>query len=97
MNFTKKLILACFKKFPDIEKVVLFGSRALGNFKPGSDVDLMISGAQVNPSIVTKLFGLLNDEVSVPFKFDLALDNQQLSPELRAHIDQHGVVFYRKN
>jgi predicted nucleotidyltransferase len=86
------LILGCFKKFPEIEKVILFGSRAMGNQKPGSDVDLMIVGANVSGQTVTRLFGCLNEEISVPFKFDLV--REPVDSDLKTHIEQHGIVIF---
>jgi predicted nucleotidyltransferase len=88
-----KLILQCFGKFPEIEKVILFGSRAMGNYKPGSDVDLKIMGAKVSSQFITRLFGYLNEEISVPFHFDLVHD--PIPPELNAHIEKYGIVIYQ--
>lgn len=34
-------IINTIKKFPQIKKAVIFGSRAKGNFKPGSDIDIV--------------------------------------------------------
>ncbi len=35
-------IRAIFKKFPQIDKVILYGSRAMGTYKPGSDIDIRL-------------------------------------------------------
>jgi predicted nucleotidyltransferase len=88
------LITGCFSRFPEIEKVILFGSRAMGNFKPASDIDLMIVGEKITSAIIRRVFGILNDELSLPFKFDLVGSNQQLPEALKEHITGCGVVFY---
>jgi hypothetical protein len=44
-NLTIEQIRACFSKYPDIEWVKIYGSRTLGTYHPGSDVDLAFAGA----------------------------------------------------
>ena len=51
-----------FSQFPDIDSVIVFGSRSMGNFKKGSDVDLVLIG-NINPSIVNRVKFLLNEEI----------------------------------
>lgn len=65
----------------------------MGNFKPGSDVDLMIEGTQLSAQTMTRLFGCLNEEVSVPFTFDLV--RAPIAPELAQHIARYGVVIFQ--
>jgi len=43
-----------FLSFPEIDEVILYGSRAKGNYKPGSDIDLVIKGDQLNLSTLNK-------------------------------------------
>lgn len=89
------LILACFKKIPEIEQVILFGSRAMGNFKPASDVDLYVIGSAVTAQTLSRLHGLLNEESPLPFQFDIIAP--PLSTEIQAHIDKFGVTIYNKS
>ena len=74
--------------------VVLFGSRAKGNYKPGSDIDLAVKGDRVSPRIVAQLADCLNEETPLPYFFDVVhyetLDNQALVD----HIDRVGIVIY---
>ena len=91
-----RLIADFFANHSEVEKVILFGSRAMGNQKPASDIDLLICGTQVTPELVTQLAGLLNDELTVPFQFDLIRDSPELFPALKKHIEENGVVFYQK-
>lgn len=78
-------------RFPDIEKVVVFGSRAMGNFKTGSDVDLALYG-HLEPTTLTDLSRLLNEEGTLPYKFDLVEYATISEPALKAHIDSVGQV-----
>lgn len=85
-------ILKTIKKFPEIEKAVIFGSRAKGNYKPGSDVDLAIYGENVTFDTVSALKGLLEEEGPLPYFFDV-VDYTHLShKELKEHIDRVGKV-----
>ena len=85
-------VLACF---PQVEKAVLYGSRAKGSFKPGSDVDLTLFGSGINGDVLADIANAL-DDLLLPMVVDLSaysmLDNQ----ELIDHIDRVGVVFYNK-
>ena len=53
--------------FPEVEKAVLYGSRAKGNYKPGSDVDLTLLGAGVTTKILGQIQGELEDGAALPF------------------------------
>ena len=53
---------AC-EQFPVIEKAVIFGSRAMGNYKSASDVDLAIYGSKITREIIFRLYDLLNDYI----------------------------------
>ena len=83
-------IRAAIKHFPEIEEVVVFGSRAKGTHKKASDVDLAIKGSAVSLETIQRLNFLLNEELPLPYFFDVvhyeALENQQLLE----HIDRVG-------
>ena len=69
----------------NIEKAIVFGSRAKGNFAPGSDVDLAIIGDE------TKLSYALNEESHLIYYFDVLNLNKIANPNLKAHIDRVGI------
>jgi predicted nucleotidyltransferase len=48
-------IVLTLNRFPEVEKAMIFGSRAIGNYKKGSDVDIAVIGEKVNFSIIAKL------------------------------------------
>lgn len=82
-----------FEGCEKIEKAWLYGSRALGNFKPGSDIDLTLIGDSLT---LTDLLHLENelDDLLLPYKIDLSLFQFIDNPDLIDHIRQVGVVFY---
>ena len=92
---TVEKICAVFSGFPEIKQAVLYGSRAKGNFKPGSDIDLTLYGASLTPRLCATIAEAL-DELLLPYEIDLSLFDSLDSVELREHIARAGVVFYSR-
>jgi len=80
--------------YPDIQKAVIYGSRAKGNYRPSSDIDITLVG-----SLDWQNFNRLEmelDDLLLPYKIDLSLYNQIENNELRAHIQRVGKVLFSK-
>ena len=92
---TAERIVTVLAHYPEIEKAVLYGSRAKGNYRNGSDIDLTLFGDGLNFSLLTRLDNEL-DDLLLPYKFDLSLFVSLTHPELIDHIRRVGVVFYDK-
>ncbi len=84
-----------FALFPEIEKVIIYGSRAKGNYREGSDIDLCLVGDDLNEAIRKQLW-LMLDELNTPYLIDLSVFNQLESESLIEHIQRVGEIFYRK-
>ncbi|HEY1662902.1 MAG TPA: nucleotidyltransferase domain-containing protein [Verrucomicrobiae bacterium] len=84
-----------FARFPEVEKAMLYGSRAKGNFKPGSDVDLTLLGANVTHKTLSRIQGELEDGL-LPYRFDISIFAELTHADLIEHIRRAGVVFYEK-
>jgi nucleotidyltransferase substrate binding protein (TIGR01987 family) len=80
-----------------VERAVIFGSRAMGTHKPGSDVDICLSGREMDPEAVVELARRLNNETTTAFVIDVLGYSAIDSPSLRHHIDQEGVVIYHRD
>lgn len=80
---------------PAVEKAVLYGSRAKGNFKPGSDIDLTLSGDTLTSGELGSIADEL-DDLLLPYKIDLSLFARLNHAELTEHIERVGVVFYQR-
>ena len=89
----KKYILDAVSKFPEIEDVCVFGSRSIGNYKNGSDVDLAITGHGITYAIVLRLRSMLNEELPLPYFFDVVHYDKINNQNLKAHIDNKGQPF----
>ncbi len=88
------LIVNSFLKYPEVESVIVFGSRAKGNFKTGSDIDLAIKGENCTPQTAFNLSAFLNEELPVPYHIDIVYYNDLDNKDLKEHIDRVGKLFY---
>lgn len=88
-------IIRIFERYDSIEEVILYGSRAKGNYKPGSDIDLTLRGKNLNLFILNKI-SLELDDLLLPYTFDLSLHDHIKQSDLIDHIQRVGKVFYRK-
>jgi len=87
-------ITDALRSFPEIEEAILFGSRAKGCYKPGSDVDIAIKGGTIEQSCVSRLSYMLNEESSLPYFFDIVHFEQISERELVEHIERVGRQIY---
>lgn len=92
---TIERINAVFSRHPQVERVVIYGSRAKGNYRPGSDIDLSIIGDSLTLSDRFRIEHEI-DELLLPYKIDLSLYHQIDNPELLEHIGRVGKTFYVK-
>ena len=91
-----EIILQAISEFPVISQAILFGSRAKGNYKTGSDIDLAIKGTEINYETVSGLSFMLNEELSLPYFFDIIHYEKITESKLTQHIDRVGKVIYEK-
>ncbi|WP_457576237.1 nucleotidyltransferase family protein [Desulfomarina sp.] len=85
-----------FSRDPEIERVVIFGSRVMGNAKPGSDVDLAFYGENMTTRKVDKIRDYLENETAFPFFFDCILFDSINNPALKEHIEIYGELIYAR-
>ena len=89
------LILDVFTKHSSVEKAILFGSRAKGNYKPGSDIDLALIGNHILfDEFLSLKFQL--DELNLPYRIDLINYITIKDSDILDHIKRVGVAFYEK-
>lgn len=91
-----ELLRIVFKKFDKIEKVVLYGSRAKGNYKPFSDVDITLLGDDLSRSDLNKL-ALEIDDLLLPYQFDISIFKSLKNKDLIEHIMRMGIVIYESD
>jgi len=93
---SNKILLETFSKYQEIDEVIIFGSRAKGNYKKGSDIDIAIKGQKSSAKLAMDIKGILNEEAPIPYYVDVVDYNSLNQPELKEHIDRVGKVFYKK-
>lgn len=84
-----------FARHPAIDSVLIYGSRAKGNYRAGSDIDLTIKGDEISFAELMQIENEI-DDLMLPYTVDLSQYRQLGSSDLIAHIDRVGVAIYRK-
>jgi predicted nucleotidyltransferase len=93
---TIEKICSVLASHPQIEKALLYGSRAKGNYKNGSDIDLTLVGG---PDLTMKVLYRIMDEIDdllLPYTFDLSIFNQISDPDVIEHIQCVWVLLYER-
>ena len=80
--------------FPDIDELIIFGSRAMGNYKPTSDIDIALKGT-LNKNTASDLWSMLDNAPRFPYKIDVLDYNTISNIELKKHIDEEVRLFYK--
>jgi len=93
---TIEQICAVFTKYPQVEKAVLYGSRAKGNYRNGSDIDLtLFGGADLTLNVLYEIMGEI-DDLLLPYTIDLSIFNHINDGDVIEHIQRAGVIFCEK-
>jgi predicted nucleotidyltransferase len=85
-----------FARYPQVDKAVLYGSRAKGSYKNRSDIDLTLYGGK--ELTLNVLYRIMNDidDLLLPYTIDLSIFHDIGDPDVMAHIQRVGVTFYQK-
>ena len=94
-------LLEYFKSKPEVEKVMVYGSRAKGNFKNGSDIDFAVWLDEKSVKMGKTAYDLRIeaelDDLDTPYMFDVTDYNNLTHTGMKQSIDRDGVLFYEKN
>jgi predicted nucleotidyltransferase len=90
-------IVAIIQQHVEVEEAIIFGSRAKGNYKNGSDVDIALKGADVNHTTTGNISYVLNEETQMPYQFDVLNYHSVVNQDLVRHIDRVGISFYKRD
>ena len=88
---TIKKLRSVFAGHRGIQRVVLYGSRARGTHRKGSDIDMVIVGESLDISALLKIETEI-DDLMLPYKVDLSLLHCIENAELTAHIERVGIT-----
>lgn len=89
------VIYSLFAKNTAIEKAILYGSRAKGNYRNGSDIDICLVGVELDLTTVQKL-EIEIDDLFIPYKVDFSIFHKIKNTDLIEHINRVGIILYKK-
>ena len=90
-----QLILDTLAEFNEVEQAFIYGSRATGTHKKGSDIDLAIMGEKITENLLLKIKVKLEHELPIPYFFDLTHFERISNPALKEHIENYGKLIYQ--
>lgn len=93
---TIKLLQNVFANYHKVNKAIIYGSRAKGNFRTGSDIDLVITGTDLNLQDILSLKVQI-EELDLPYAVDLSILDEVSNPDLVDHIHRVGAIFYQRS
>ncbi len=88
-----KKIQSVFASYSSIKKAIIYGSRAKGNYRIGSDIDLCLIGLNLDLSLLSKIENQL-DDLLLPYTIDLSILSKIENNDLVDHINRKGILFY---
>lgn len=90
-------ISAVLRRYPQVDRAILYGSRAKGNYKNGSDIDLTLRGStELTLKVLYRILDDL-DDLLLPYTIHLSIFHQIDDLDVIEHIQRVGVVFYQKS
>jgi predicted nucleotidyltransferase len=92
-----EIICNVFHNESKIEEAILFGSRAQGNYKNGSDIDIALKGKDLDAVIISHISYQLNEESPLPYKFDIVNYHTITNDDLVQQINRTGINIYSKS
>ena len=94
---TLKKVRDVLVRYPQVEEAVLYGSRARGDYKNGSDIDLTLRGGNgLTHRVLSRIVNDLDDQL-LPYTIDLSIFENIRNPEVIEQIERVGVVFYKRS
>lgn len=94
-DYEIKSIVDILADDPKVEELILFGSRAKGNYSSGSDIDIAMIGKNLRLNEISKALVLL-DELYLPYKLDLVIYHRIQEPALIEHIINVGIRLFKR-
>ncbi len=92
----RETIVAVLQKEVSVEQAVMFGSRAKGRSRNGSDVDIALKGKNLTDDAAARISFVLNEETLLPYKFDVLNYHTIGNKDLIERIDREGVEFFSR-
>ncbi len=81
---------------PNIHKVIIYGSRAKGNYKSGSDIDITLLGDNLTLQKTVYPLQEMIEQSTIPYRFDISIFTELKNSDLIEHILRVGKTLYQK-
>ena len=95
-DVTIQKIRTVFSRYPQVEQAIVYGSRAKGNYKNGSDIDLSLcGGTDLTLNVLYRISDEL-DDLLLTCTIDLSIFSHISDPGVIEHIQRVGLKFYDK-
>ena len=95
-NEEMNLLRQVFTSINGLDEVILYGSRAKGNYKPFSDIDITLKGESLTEEELSEVCLKLSDS-TLPYFCDVSLFHHLSSPSLIDHINRRGKLIYKRD
>jgi predicted nucleotidyltransferase len=92
---TVSILITALSKHAAIDRAIIYGSRAKGNYREGSDIDLTLDASDLSTQDLSRLWHEL-DESSLPYLFDISKLQDIQNPDLLEHIQRVGIVLFER-
>ena len=89
-------MLSVFGQESNIQKVIIYGSRAKATNRLGSDIDLALCGAEISNKSIGRIHYLLEEESPTLLWFDVCHFDSLSDTNLKKQILEHGQVIYER-
>ena len=80
---------------PRVDKALIFGSRAMGTYRNGSDIDIALDGEDLTLDDILRLHSSI-DSLNLPYFVDIVDVKRIENPDLRDHIKRIGMLIYQR-
>jgi predicted nucleotidyltransferase len=92
---TLSSLRAYFARVSEVEQVILYGSRARGDYHKGSDIDLMLIGANITPRLLSKM-DMEIDDLLLPYVVQISDRKEIRDARFLEVVEREGVVFWER-
>ena len=89
-------IVNTLASFDNVERAIVYGSRAKGNYKPFSDIDLTLCGDGLTQTDILRIADRFEDS-NLPYMFDISDFSKLTNPDLIDHIERRGITIFQNH
>ena len=89
-------LLGAITESPEVEEIILYGSRARGNYRRYSDIDLTLTGESLERRTLYRILERI-DDLLLPYEIDLSIKAELDYQPLLDEINTEGITIYKRS